>query len=198
MKAWTTYYMQEPIAATRLGLVEKLEAGGFRPIDIDSGKHSSHGWAYFDGEPISASADIGKILVDPVIAIGVRFEEIHVPGSVFRREVDKRIKDLGKELSDDEKRALEDDVRTLLRKRALPEVSSVQVLVNESGRRYWIGQCSASVRETVEDLLRDLGVIGVVQSPFSAAVVDDGGQISMDSDAAQEVIDLFPATFTEV
>lgn len=196
MKAWTTYYMQEDIPGSSSELEEKIVAGGFRPIDIDAGKSESHGWAYYgDGEPIAAPLDINKVFVTPAIVLALRTEEISVPYSVWQREVKKRIKDLGRELSKDEERALEDDVRAILRKRALPEVSSVRVLVQPTERRLYIGQCPAAHRDLVVERLAELGISGVIQSPFAAGMLSGLSCVDVDS---SELTMLFHATFAEV
>lgn len=195
MKAWTTYYMQEDVGA-RSELVEKLEAGGFRPIDVDAGKDVSHGWAYYgDGEPIAAPLDIDKVFVTPAIVLALRTEEILVPYSVWNRELQKRIKALGGSVSKDEEKALGDDVRVLLRKRALPEVSSVRVLVQPTERRLYIGQCPAAHRDLVVERLAELGISGVIQSPFAAGALVGVAGVDTGSDFGGN---LYPATFTEV
>jgi len=196
MKAWTTYYMQEDIPGSRSELEEKIVAGGFRPIDIDAGKSESHGWAYYgDGEPIAAPLDLDKVFVTPAIVLARRTEEISVPYSVWQRELKKRIADLGREVTKDEETALGDDVRTLLRKRALPEVSAVRVLVNPTERRIYIGQCPAAHRDLVVERLAELGISGVIQSPFAAGALS--GQSDIDVAAVRDSR-LYPATFTEV
>src|SRR5574343_306950 len=182
MKARTTYDRQEDIPGSRSELEEKIVAGGFRPIDIDAGKSKSHGWAYYgDGEPIAAPLDINKVFVTPAIVLALRTEEISVPYSVWQREVKKRIKELGRELSKDEERALEDDVRAILRKRALPEVSSVRVLVQPTERRLYIGQCPAAHRDLVVERLAELGISGVIQSPFAAGMLSGLSCVDVDS-----------------
>lgn len=194
MKAWTTYYMQDEIAGSRLELEEKIVAGGFRPIDIDAGKSEAHGWAYYgDGEPIASPLDLDKVFVTPAIVLALRTEAITVPYSVWQRELKRRIKDLGGELSKEEETALGDDVRTHLRKRALPEVSAVRVLVNPVERRLYIGQCPAAHRDLVVERLAELGISGVIQSPFAAGVLS--GLSLVDIGAPSH--NLYPATFTE-
>lgn len=197
MKSWTTYYMQSEIDGSRMDLIDKLEAAGFRPIDVDAGKSSSHGWAYSDdGDPITVGAEIDRILVDPVVALAVRFEEVAVPAAVFRREVRKRLDSMGK-CTREEERAIKDDVRANLRRRALPDVTIVQVIINEPERRVYVGPCSASLREQVVTLVEKLGTTLVIQSPFAAAVVGLDGFVRMDA-VADELLDLAPTMFAEV
>ncbi len=178
-------------------LETKILAGRFTPIDVDAGKCSSQGWAYAFGEPevFGELLDIGRVLITPYVALFFRIETISIPHSVWRRELAKRIKALGEDLTADEEKALGDDVWTVLRKRAIPEVSGVTVYIDPVGRRVYVGQATKTVREDIESALEDLGLIMVINSPFAAGVLEErDGAVDTSS---QELGALYPDSFTE-
>lgn len=179
-------------------LETRILAGRFRPIDVDNDKVSATGWAYAFGKPElmeGEQLDVGRVRVDPYIALFHRIETITVPRSVVDRELAKRVKELGKELDRDEERALEEDVIKLLRKRAIPEIDGVMVYVDPVAGRVYLGQATKSVRENVEGALEDLGIKVVINSPFAAGVLEERDG---DVDTRSSVLGaLYPETFVE-
>lgn len=162
--SWNTLYLLEPLPNfDRLEMAALLLAKRARPVDVDAGQHRSTGLVYGDlCELFGDELDLNRVFKGAFVEFAVRFQWITVPNRLVQEEARRRIAALqetrGEEaVSRDEEDAISEDVRTILRKRALPEYEDVRIVIDVPASRVYLRGCPRSRVDGVVEVLESLG-----------------------------------------
>jgi DNA recombination-dependent growth factor C len=189
----TWYVTEEPGEDFRDQLMDAIKKHAFIEVDVDAGKDRSIGWTVM-GEPFNVSMTWDKVFVDPYVCISLREDTIKVPKTAFQAYYDKReveyMKESGKDmLKKSERATLKEDVLLNLRKRALPDIKTFDVVWNtlEGSLRLWTH--SKKINESFEEIVRETwGVRIVPQAPYTVMMARQD-----DPEMANVLLDLSPA-----
>lgn len=197
---YTTYYvMEEPPAGFRDMFMEALTRHAFRDIDIEGGKDRSIGWTVM-GEPFNTDMTWDKVFVDPYVCVSLREDVIKIPKTAFQAHYEAREKEFmraeGRDvLKKSEKANLKADVLLHLRRRALQDIKTFDVVWNtvDGTLRFWTH--SKKLKEAFEDIVRESWGLRIVpQAPYTLMMAR-GGE---DPEAAAALLELDPADLVGV
>ena len=199
---YTTYYvLDEPPAGFKERFLESLQKHAFREIDVDAGKDRSIGWVRL-GDVFDTELPWDRVFVDPYVCMTLREDTIKVPPNALKAHLGKREKEhlraSGREkLGKGERAAIKADVLLGLRRRALPDIKSYDVVWNtvDASMRLWTH--NKRIKEVFEDLVRETWGLRIVpQAPYTA-IVARGAPVGLDAaELEKRVLELSPTDFT--
>ena len=196
---YTTYYvLDEPDAGYRDQFMDALGKRTFRDIDVDAGQDSAFGWVCL-GEPFATELDWAKVFVDPYICLSLREDTIRVPKTAFQAHYDQREREyvvkMGRDkLKKGERANLKEMVMNELRKRALPDIRTYDVVWNtvDGTMRLWTQ--SKRTCELFTDLVREDWNLRIVpRTPYTVLAAR-----SADPAVGAALLELEPADLTGV
>ena len=195
---YTTYFvLDEPEAGFREKFMESVRRHAFRDIDIEAGRDRSVGWVLL-GDPFNSELEWGAVFQDPYVCLSLREDVIRIPRTVFLAHFEHRMKeflhDEGRDsLRKGEKSALKEDVLHQLRRRALADIKTYDVVWNTVDRTLRLWTHSARVRESFEEIVRETwGVRLVPQAPYTLVMAR-----SENNEAAVALLEVEPAVLVE-
>ncbi len=189
------FVLDEPEAGFRERFIESLRTHAFRDVDVEAGKDRSLGWTVM-GDPFDVDLTWERVFFDPYVVVSLREDTIKVPPNALKAHLQKRERELlkasGKErLDKGERTALKADVLDQLRRRALPDIRSYDVVWHtvEGTLRLW--STNKRLKELFEDHVeKTWGLRIVPAAPYTYVM----RRAKADEEAA--MLGLDPADFT--
>lgn len=191
---YTTYYLvDEPESGFREAFMAALQRRAFKDIDVEAGKDSSFGWVAM-GDPFDVDLTWDKVFRDPYVCIALREDSIKVPKTAFQAHYERRLREFAQAegrdvLKKSEKADVKADVLANLRRRALPDIRTYDVVWNtvDGSLRLWTH--NKRINELFGDIAReDWGLRVVPRSPYTALTAR-----SEDPSMGASLLDLEPA-----
>jgi recombination associated protein RdgC len=197
---YTTYYvLDEPPEGFREMFLEAVKKHAFRDIDIDGGKDRSIGWVAL-GEPFDTELEWAKLFVDPYVCLSLREDVIKIPKTAFQAHLERREKEhmhkLGREsLKKSERAEIKEVVLNELRKRALADIRTYDVVWNTADATIRFFSQSKGTCESFEEIIRDTwGLRLAPRAPYTVLVArtENGAEV------AAQLLDIEPADFVGI
>ncbi len=171
---YMTYYLvEEPGVGFRETFMEALQKRVFRDIDVDAGKDHALGWVGM-GAPFETELTWDKVFRDPYVCVSLREDTIRIPKTAFQAHFERRLKEFAQAegrdvLKKSEKADVKASVLANLRRRALPDIRTYDVVWNTVDGSIRIWTHNKRINETFQDLAReDWGIRIVPRSPYTA------------------------------
>lgn len=143
-----------------------MRAFAFKPIQVDLDRDEAMGWT-LAADPGSSDFTVNDVLWGEHLVFCLRHDRIRLPPTLVKIEVSKRLSEWEKKTerkaTRNEKMAISEDVRQTLRKKALPRVSTHDVVwaIDQGVVRLWA--TSATLVTQFEDLFLETFEIQLAQ-----------------------------------
>ena len=196
---YTRYFvLDEPDAGFREAFMEALQSRAFREIDVEAGKKESFGWVS-QGDLFETDLRWDRVFVDPYVCVSLRHDAIKIPPSALRAHYERRVRaycqEVGREvLKRSEKANLKEEVEGQLRRRALADIKTYDVVWNTLDGTLRLWTHNRNIREVVEELIQETwGLRLVPMSPYTAVAAR-----AEEPETPNALLDIEPASFVAI
>jgi recombination associated protein RdgC len=144
----------------------------FRDIDVNGDSSESLGWVVAEN-PFDTDFDLNRVLFGSYLLMSLRVDKIRIPSNVLKLHLHQAVaeaaKELGQEeLSRDQKEELKEMVEKQLRRRALPSITTYDVVWNMDRNMVWLFTGSKTLRDSFESLFTDtFGFALIPRTPYT-------------------------------
>lgn len=169
----TCYYVQGEIPeGFRDQFVDALNKNRFTDINLDLDNEESIGWVTAQ-DPFDTEFELNKVLWGSYLVAALRHDVIRLPATAFKmhlkKAADEYRKKTGKEkLSKGELEEVKDKLERQLKKKALPNIKTYDVVWNMDRGVVWLWSTNKKVNEQFVDFFQEtFGLVPHEKNPYS-------------------------------
>ncbi|MCC6625557.1 MAG: recombination-associated protein RdgC [Deltaproteobacteria bacterium] len=193
----TCYYVQGEIPEDfRESFIAALDKHRFKDINVDLDHEESIGWVTAQ-DPFDSEFELNKVLWGSYLVCALRHDIIRLPVTAFkmhlRKAADEYRKKTGKEkLSKGEMEEVKERLERQLRKKALPNIKTHDVVWNMDRGVLWLWTTNKKVNEQFLDIFNEtFGLVLHEKNPYSQVE-----KMGFDADVLKRVTEIEPAAMS--
>lgn len=193
----TCYYVQGEIPSDfRESFIAALEKHRFKDIEVELDHEESIGFVNA-ADPFDTEFELNKVLWGSYLVFALRHDVIRLPATAFKmhlkKAADEYRKKTGKEkLSKGELEEVKERLERQLRKKALPNIKTYDVVWNMDRGVLWLWTTNKKMNEQFVDLFQEaFGLLPLEKNPYSQIE-----KMGFEEDFLSRVIELEPAAMS--
>jgi len=193
----TCYYVQGEIPKDfKTSYLEALRKNRFVEINLDLEHEESMGWVAIT-DPFNTEFELNDVLWGSYLMVALRHDTIRLPATAFklhlRKAVAEHLKKTGKEkLSKAEVDEVKERLERQLKKKALPNIKTHDVVWNMERGVVWLWSTNKKVNEQFVDFFQEtFGLVPHDKNPYSQME-----QLGLGEEGLERVLELEPAAMS--
>ncbi|MFO0744767.1 MAG: recombination-associated protein RdgC [Myxococcota bacterium] len=193
----TCYYVQGEIPeGFRDSFVEALNKNRFNDINLDLDNEESIGWVTAQ-DPFDSEFELNKVLWGSYLVAALRHDVIRLPATAFKmhlkKAADEYRKKSGKEkLSKGELEEVKERLEKQLKKKALPNIKTYDMVWNMDRGSVWLWSTNKKVNEQFVDFFQEtFGLVPHEKNPYSQIE-----RMGFEEDVLGRLVELEPAAMS--
>jgi DNA recombination-dependent growth factor C len=193
----TCYYVQGEIPKDfKTSYLEALRKNAFTEIDLELEHDESMGWVTIH-DPFNVDFELNDVLWGSYLMVALRHDTIRLPAAAVKLHVRKAVADAtkksGKEkLSKSEVEEIKDRLEKQLKKKALPNIKTFDMVWNMERGVVWLWSTNKKVNEQFIDFFQEtFGLVPSEKNPYAQME-----QLGFTEELLEKVLDLEPAAMS--
>lgn len=193
----TCYYVQGEVPKDfKTSYLEALRKNRFVEINLDLEHEESMGWVAIT-DPFNTDFELNDVLWGSYLMAALRHDTIRLPATAFklhlRKAVAEHLKKTGKEkLSKAEVDEVKERLERQLKKKALPNIKTHDVVWNMERGVVWLWSTNKKVNEQFVDFFQEtFGVVPHEKNPYAQLE-----QMGLGEEMLERVLELEPAAMS--
>ncbi len=193
----TCYYVRGEIPKDfKTSYLDALRRNRFVDINLDLEHEESMGWVTI-ADPFNSEFELNDVLWGSYLMVALRHDTIRLPATAFklhlRKAIAEHLKKSGKEkLSKAESDEVRERLERQLKKKALPNIKTYDVVWNMDRGVVWLWSTNKKVNEQFLDFFQEtFGLMPYEKSPYAQLE-----QLGMEEEALERLLELEPAAMS--
>lgn len=193
----TCYYVRGEVPKDfKTAYIEALRRSRFVEINLDLEHEESMGWVSIT-DPFDTSFELNDVLWGSYMMMALRHDTIRLPATAFklhlRKAIGEHLKKTGKEkLSKAEADEVKERLERQLKKKALPNIKTHDVVWNMERGVVWLWSTNKKVNEQFVDFFQEtFGLMPLEKSPYAQLEA-----LGLGEDALERLLELEPAAMS--